>query len=483
MAAQKKNFKRPTPLNTDILHTDKPLPNDENSERAVLGAVITEPDTFYVTSEVFGGEPVFYSPKNQKIYDAITELVKNGIPIDPVNLSKTLRDKNAYEEVGGIEYIVQLQNSIASTANIESWCNTLRDKALTRKIIKALSIGLEKSYDPEEAPHSIIGTIENEIMEAQNFGSKNPIRKIDEIIKNDAFPYIDKILQKNRPEDVIETGFSDLNKLLGGGLQQGEMYVVAARPGVGKTSFALNLLTNVILPPYKIPAALFSMEMTAREIAQRLLYSRAEISKRDILDQSLTDHKRKQFHNDLTGAASEFKNVALFVDPTPALKVIDLKVRVKNLVRKHDVKLVVIDYLQLMHADSESYAESRQIEVSLISGGIKAIAKDMNIPIIVLAQLNRQTEQQKEGKPKLSNLRESGAIEQDADVVIFLHRDTQKQQTASQEESENGLDAELIVAKNRNGELGKIDMLFFPKITTFTQKQRFSKSDIPPPKN
>ncbi|HRR28741.1 MAG TPA: replicative DNA helicase, partial [Victivallales bacterium] len=424
---------------------NKTLPNDEISERAVLSAIITEPETYYISSEIFGQEPVFYYPKNQKIYDIITELVKNNIPIDVVNITKLLRDKGIYDEVGGIEYIVQLQHSIASTANIESWCNTLREKALMRKIIKALSIGIEKCYDPEQKASSVIGTVEEEILNAQNFGSKDPIRKMEEIIKSEAFPYIEKILKKIHPEDVIETGFSDLDDVLGGGLIPGEMYVIAARPGVGKTSFALNILCNMALNQPKIPVALFSMEMTAVEIAKRLLYSIAKVSKKDILDPTLSSERRKKLQVEITGAASKFKNVNFFIDPTPALKIVDLKVRAKNLVRKHNVKVIAIDYLQLMHADDESSAESRQIEVSLISGGIKAIAKELNIPVIVLAQLNRQAELQREGKPRASNLRESGSIEQDADVVILLHRDIQKQQNASPEEIENGLDAELIV--------------------------------------
>jgi replicative DNA helicase len=221
------------------------------------------------------------------------------------------------------------------------------------------------------------------------------------------------------------------------------------------------------------------MEMTSAEVAKRMLYSEARISRKDILDPSLNDDTRKRYQSKITGAASRFRNIGFFVDPTPALKVMDLRVRAKNLVRKHGVRLIAIDYLQLMHSDEESSADTRQIEVSLISGGIKSIAKDLNIPVLVLAQLNRQTEQQKEGKPRLSNLRESGAIEQDADVVMFLHRDTQKQQQATYEENENGLDAELTIAKNRNGELGKVDMLFFPRITLFTQKSRISREDQP----
>lgn len=462
-----------------VLHGDAPLPSDENSERAVLGAVLEDPNAAAIALEIFGSESVFHSPKNQKIFDAVADLVKKETPVDPVNLSKILRDKGVFEEVGGLEYIVQLQNSIATTANIESWCHNVRDKAVQRKVIKALSIGLERSYDPEQQPAAIIGMVEEEMLKAQLFGAKDPVMKMEDIIKNEAFPYIEKILAKERPDDVVETEFSDLDGLLGGGLKPGEMYVVAARPGVGKTSFALNVLTNIALSAKKHAVAIFSMEMTSAEVAKRMLYSEARISRKDILDPSLNDDTRKRYQSKITGAASRFRNVGFFVDPTPALKVMDLRVRAKNLVRKHGVRLIAIDYLQLMHSDEESSADTRQIEVSLISGGIKSIAKDLNIPVLVLAQLNRQTEQQKEGKPRLSNLRESGAIEQDADVVMFLHRDTQKQQQATYEENENGLDAELIIAKNRNGELGKVDMLFFPRITLFTQKSRISREDQP----
>lgn len=471
-AGEKKHF-------SGVLLSENPLPSDDNSERAVLGAILADPEVAPIAVEIFGDESVFYSPKHQKIFDAAKELLGNDIPIDPVNLSKILRDKGISDEIGGLEYLVQLQNAIATTANIESWCYNLRDKAVQRRVIRALSVGLERSYDPEEQPSSIIGKIEEELLKAQLFGAKDPIRRIDEIIKTEAFPYIEKILRKETPENVIESYFTDLDKCLGGGMKPGEMYVVAARPGVGKTSFALNILTNIALSPEKIPVALFSMEMTGAEIARRMLYSEARISRNDILDPSLTEDSRKMYQSKITGAASRFRNAGFFVDPTPALKVMDLRVRAKNLVRKHGVKLIAIDYLQLMHSDEQSNSDTRQIEVALISGGIKSIAKDLNIPIIVLAQLNRQTEQQKEGKPKLSNLRESGAIEQDADVVMFLHRDTQKQQQATMDEHRNGLDAELLIAKNRNGEMGRVELLFFPKITLFAQKGRISEEDQP----
>ncbi|HPN84476.1 MAG TPA: replicative DNA helicase [Victivallales bacterium] len=462
-----------------VLHGETPLPSDENSERAVIGSIITDPDAASVAIEIFGDEPVFFSPKNQKIFDVSRELLKKEIPIDPVNLSKALKDEGVFDEVGGVEYLVQLQNSIATTANIESWCHNVREKAIQRKIIRSLSVALERSYDPQEQPANIIGKIDEELVKAQLLGTKDPVRKIDEVIKNEAFPYIEKILRKEKPEALIETLYPDLDKRLGGGMKPGEMYVIAARPGVGKTSFALNVLTNVALSPERTPVAMFSMEMTAAEIARRLLYTEAKISRNDILDPSLSDSNRNSMQSRITGAASRFKNAAFFIDPTPALKIMDLRVRVKNLIRKHGIKLIAVDYLQLMHSDEQSNSDTRQIEVSLISGGIKAIAKDLNIPVIVLAQLNRQTEQQKEGKPKLSNLRESGAIEQDADVVMFLHRDTQKQQDATRQEEDEGLFSELIIAKNRNGEMGKSELLFFPKITLFVQKGRFSKEDLP----
>jgi replicative DNA helicase len=461
------------------LPDDRPLPSDENSERVVLGAMLSDEDAVSAAIEKFLREDVFYSPRNQKIYDAMCELVEKNKPVDPVNLCNILRDNGILEEVGGEEYLIQLQNSVATTANIESWCDNVRDKAIQRRVIRALSVALDKCYDVEESPSTIIGQIETELLKAQHLESRDTVRPIGDVILKEAFPYIDKILRREKPENVVETHFSDLDKFFGGGMMPGEMYVLAARPGVGKTSLAINVITQVALSPQKIPAVFFSMEMTAAEIARRMLYSESKVSKNDILDPSLNNETRNILKNRITAAASILQKAQIFIDPTPALKIMDLRTRVKRLVQKNNVRFVVIDYLQLMHSDDHSSADTRQIEVSLISGGIKAIAKELGIPILVLAQLNRQTEQQKEGKPRLSNLRESGSIEQDADVVMFLHRNMDKAKEATLDEKQAGLEAELIIEKNRNGEIGRVKLLFFERWTTFTPEKRFSHDDIP----
>jgi replicative DNA helicase len=462
-----------------FLPSDKPLPYDENLERAVLGAILADEDAAETAMEKFSEDNVFYFPRHRTIFEEIRELMKKDAPVEPVNLCGGLREKGVLDEIGGEEYIVQLQHSVATTAHIESWCIKLRAKAIQRELIKALSITIDKCYDPEASPESLAGEIELEFLKAQRLDSGNAIRCLGEVIKNEAFPYIDKILRKEKPENIIETHFSDLDRFLGGGMREGEMYVLAARPGVGKTSFAINILTQTALSAAKVPVVFFSMEMTAAEIARRMLYTEAQVSRKEILDPSLNNETRNRFKTKITGAASTFGKVPIFIDPTPALKVMDMRARIKKLIREHGVKFVVIDYLQLMRSEEQSSADVRQIEVSLISGGIKAMAKDLKVPILVVAQLNRQTEQQKGGRPKLSNLRESGAIEQDADVVMFLHRDTDKQKTATIEEELNGFEAELIIEKNRNGEPGYVPLLFFPRITQFTQARRISKDDQP----
>ena len=254
------------------------------------------------------------------------------------------------------------------------------------------------------------------------------------------------------------------------------MFVIAARPSVGKTSLALSIIRNVAFRAQPRRAILFfTMDMTDEQIARRILCAEAGVSERDFRDKT---QSREEWHR-ITMAASLLNNAQIYIDSTPAMKVMEMRARARRLKSQAQIDLIVIDYLQLMRADVEKKNDNRQQEVSMISAGIKTLAKELKVPVLVLAQLNSAAETQKDGIPKLSDLRESGSIEQDADMVGFIHRNTEKQKEASQEEMINGLDAEFIIEKNRNGEPGRIPLSFFPLLASFGSRSRYSDEDVP----
>lgn len=476
--AEKQKGQTNTGRSSGILHEDKPLPHDLNLERSILGAMLLDPQPAVdIAVEKFGSTSTFYSPIHQKIYDCIYNLHKKGMGIDLISVSKALSDIGALEEIGGDIYLAEMQNLIATAANIETWCQMLHDMAVLRRLISACTIATEKCYDADKDVGEVLDEVERSILGARELGMKSDLREIKEIIYSSAMPYLEKLSKKDETVAGIPTGFPDLDEIIIG-LKPGEMFVLAARPSIGKTALALNIVSNLALhATHPSSVAVFTMEMTAEQIARRLLCSEAGFSEKDFYNKSVSPADWRK----VTGAASRLKNAKIYIDPTPGLKVLELRAKARRLKSRSGVNLIVIDYLQLMHADIDKRNETRQLEVAMISSGIKSLAKELNIPILVVAQLNRQAELQSTGRPRLSNLRESGAIEQDADIVAFLHRDRDAHKEATREAQLKGLDAELIIEKNRNGEIGKIDLFFFPITMIFRckKKEYFNNEDVP----
>ncbi len=455
---------------TTRLDGDRPLPHSLKIEKAVLGAVLLDSSCFYEAVERFGNAKVFYDPANQKIYDAALELNQEGAQIDHMTVSSKLEKQGILERIGGDSYLAELQGLVPTTAHMESWCNLVYEHAVLRELINSCSQSINSCYDTEKEASQILDDVESLILKARDLGVRHSLRDIESLVM-DAFTYLDLLGKKDESITGISTGFPGFdNRIIG--MKKGEMIVIAARPSVGKTSFAANIVSNVALKKTdrQFSVAVFTMEMTAEQIVRRLLCAEAGVSEKDILNKG--GIHGADFHR-LTTAASVLKKARIFIDPTPSLRVMELRAKARRLKQRHKIDLIVIDYLQLMRADMVSKSETRQIEVSLISSGIKSLAKELEVPIVVLAQLNRAAEQQRDGIPKLSNLRESGAIEQDADIVAFLHRDTEAHRLASEEDKIKGLEAMLIIAKNRNGETGVEDLSFFPKTMKFTSRQKY----------
>ncbi len=465
---RKKNFQKENVATVVKTIGDKPLPHNLKFEKSVLGAILVDGNCLDEAIERFGSSKVFFSSANQKIYDSMLLLHGKDIQIDIITIGKSLSDQGVFTEVGGDIYLAELQQSVATTAHMESWCETVYELAVLRELINACNNSITQCFDTEKDVGEILDSVERSILTARDLGAKDVVKSIKDLVHN-SVEYFHKLKNKDETVTGILTGYPGLDEKITG-LKRGEMFVLAARPSIGKTSFALNILANVALrrrdPPFSV--VMYSLEMTDEQLTRRLLCCEAGISEKEFTN-SITNAD----WNKITNAASTIMKAKVFIDPTPSLKIMELRAKARRLRKREKIDLIIIDYLQLMRADTVSKSDTRQIEVSLISSGIKSLAKELDVPILVLAQLNRAAEQQRDGIPKLSNLRESGAIEQDADIVAFLHRDIEAHREASEDEKSRGLDAQLIIAKNRNGDIGKEELVFFPKIMRFRSKRKY----------
>lgn len=473
------------------IHDDRPLPHDPEAEGAVLGALLLEPKPlmeyaieilgsaklFYDNEKKKGKKApvaVFYNPRHQRIYSTLCQLHDDQIDIDLITLCNTLSKKQALEFVGGEAYLAELMNSVATTAHFETWCRMVRDFSILRSLISTCETVKDKCYDSDSAVTDLLDQVEQEVLEVGQMEQRSETMHLKDIINNDedgAVNYLLNMMDKEESIAGIPTAFPGLDDLITG-LKPGEMFVLAARPSIGKTSLALNMMCNIALHQgHPRAVGFFSLEMTSRQLAVRLLCTESGFSERDFYDGNVTNITK------ITTAASKLAKASIYIDPTPALRIRELRSKARRMQSMYGIQAIFIDYLQLMKAEIRS--DNRQEEVATISSGIKALAKELNIPIVVLAQLNREVEKSATGMPKLSHLRESGAIEQDADIVAFLHRERDTQKEASPEYLTKGIESKLIVEKNRNGRTGEVDLLFFPKLMLFRCSSRIPDEDVP----
>ena len=388
-------------------------------------------------------------------------------------MAHRLKTLGKLDAVGGELFLAELDGAISTTVNIESWCLILRKYATLRKLIDVCSESLLKCYDQDADAGQLVEQIETDIYKVRNDQEKSSNVEVQDIIA-DEFRELMKIYN-GEIEVGIPTGYAQLDAYTGG-LKAGEMFVLAARPSIGKTSLALNLIRNLVLPtrsPHPRRVAFFSLEMTAAQIARRLLCTEAGLSESVFWNKSFLDSDLTK----MTNAVSAFQKAKLFIDATGGLPIAELRAKARRLKMKEHIDCVVIDYLQLMHADGRT--DSRQQEVAEISSGIKTLAKDLKIPVLVLAQLNREVDKTAGAgaRPKLAHLRESGTIEQDADIVTFLHRNRDDAKEVSS--ADQSVDAEWIIEKNRNGRTGILKLLFFPTKMEFIAAAPYKEEDCP----
>ena len=454
-----------------MLNLDRPKPHNEEAEIAVLGAMLFSTEAASAAIGALKLENAFYRPAHQTIFNTMVELAagKGEVALDALVVSDHLERNGKLEEVGGRAYIAQLMDSVPTAANIEYYIDIVKQNAILRHIIATCTETIQRCYGAEDDVHALLDNIEQKIFEMTGMNETKDLMEVQPLVR-DAVDYLEKLINGNPDILGLRTGF-DVDKMITG-LKPGEMFVLAARPSIGKTALALNMATNIALNhSHSAAVGIFSLEMPALSLILRMICSESRVGLAEFRNKTINQSRWQ----DITRAASDLSKAKIVIDDTGAIDILELRAKARRMKAKYGVEVIFVDYLQLIRAHTKSNA-SRENEVSMISGSLKAMAKELNIPVVVLAQLNRQAEQGE--KPKLSQLRESGAIEQDADVVALLHREREKQHEQKDDDN-SGLLSELIVAKNRNGATGTVNLLFFPKYTRFENKANADSGDVP----
>jgi replicative DNA helicase len=428
---------------------DRLPPHSIESEMCLLASMMLEKDMIGQAVQLIDRES-FYQADHQIIYDVLVKLYEMNRPIDSVILFEELVKRQLLDEVGGTSYIAQILNSVPSSAHGMHYAGIVREKAMLRQLIAASNDILRDSYAPYEQADIVLDKAERRIFEiAQKKvgGSMEPMEKV----LHEVFEMIE-----NRGQRGLITGFHELDDMLNG-LQKGEMIIVAARPSMGKTALAMNMI-EYIAADLRLPCAVFSLEMSKQQLAQRMLCSRGRIDAHKLRKGMLNS----QEYTTLATVVGELAKAPVWVDDSAGLTPLELRAKARRLKLQHDVKCIMIDYMQLMDNPGP---ESRQQQISEISRAVKSVARELNIPVICLSQLNRMTEGREGHRPRMSDLRESGSIEQDADVVMLLHREDYYRMSEQDFQPDNI--AEIIVAKQRNGPTGTIKLTFDNRTTRF----------------
>lgn len=464
MAEQKRRqstrTSRPQPV-ADVEHLQ---PQATELEKVVLGALMVESDAYSLVSEILRPES-FYEHRHQLIYQAISTLAIQQHPVDILTVTEQLKKTGDLEEVGGPFYVTQLSGMVASSAHIEFHARIIAQKFLARELITFTSNIQTKAFDESIDVDDLMQEAEGKLFEISQQNMKKDYTQINPVIK-EAYELLQKAAARTDGLSGLSSGFHDLDKLTSG-WQNSDLIIIAARPAMGKTAFVLSMAKNIAVDA-RVPVALFSLEMSNVQLVNRLIVNVCGITGDKIKSGQLAPYEWGQLDYKL----KDLYDAPLFVDDTPSLSVFELRTKARRLVREHNVKVIIIDYLQLMNASGMSYG-NRQEEVSTISRSLKGLAKELNIPIIALSQLNRGVESREgnEGKrPQLSDLRESGAIEQDADMVCFIHRP----EYYKIYKDGNGNDlrgmAEIIIAKHRNGAVDTVLLRFESEYARFRNR-------------
>jgi replicative DNA helicase len=468
-----KRARRRKPTSTEAARADRLPPHSPEAEQGVLGCILLSPnECMGVCIEKFkSGAEVFYDLRHQTIFTTLAAMYDSREAIDVITLQQRLKDQQLLEQIGGIPYLSILPDTVPSAANLSYYADIVQEKYLLRKMIHVCTDVVGRVYDFEGEVDALMDEVERDILRISESRVQSQTTTIKELVKK-AINTIEDFHQRQGVLTGIATGFTDLDKMTSG-FHGGEMIVIAARPSVGKTSLAMNIAEHVSIDQ-RLPVGVFSLEMTSESLVLRMLCSRSRVNLRSVRDGFLAERDFPK----LTGSAGKLANAPLFIDDSSGLSILQLRAKARRMQQQYGIKLFVIDYLQLLHSTSRR-AENRQQEIADISSGIKSLAKELSVPVIVLSQLNRELERDKDRKPRLSDLRESGSIEQDADVVGLLYRPSKDEEESAAPADEEAEKVNLLIAKQRNGPTGDVNLTFLKAYTRFESAAKVSDEDVP----
>ncbi|NWF92340.1 MAG: replicative DNA helicase [Syntrophaceae bacterium] len=443
-------------MNDVDLSSHKLPPQNIEAEQSVLGGILIENEAINKVTEILTPDD-FYRDAHRKIFNALVNLSERDEPADLITLTNELRKMDHLDSVGGASYLASLIDSVPTAANIEYYAKIVKEKAILRKLIETSTEIITQSYEDRTDVESFLDEAERAIFQISEHRVRPSFFSIRDIVK-ESFKTIERLYEKKELVTGVPSGFKDLDRMTAG-FQPSDLIIVAGRPSMGKTAFCLNIVQYAAIEK-RIPVAIFSLEMSKEQLVIRMLCSEAQVEGSRLRTGFLTESDWPK----LTLAAGNLSDAPIFIDDTAALSILELRAKARRLNAEHGLGMIVIDYLQLMKGRTK--AESRQQEISEISRSLKALAKELNIPVIAVSQLSRKTEERRDFRPQLSDLRESGAIEQDADLILFLYRDELYNRS---EDNPNRGKAEVIIGKQRNGPIGRVELAFLDKYTSFKE--------------
>jgi replicative DNA helicase len=443
---------------SELLMADRLPPQNIEAEQAVIGAIFLEPTALTLASEILIPED-FYRAAHQKIFNAMLKLNDSGKAVDLITVTEELAATKVLEDIGGVSYLSEVAGSVPTAANIEYYANIVGEKALLRKLIRTATGIAQDGYSREDEVEALLSEAEKSIMEVAQRRNAGAFHNIKDVLVR-TYDNIETLHQRTGDVTGIPTGFAELDRMTAG-FQRNDLIIVGARPSVGKTAFALNIAQNVAVKSGE-NVAIFSLEMGAEQLVMRMLCAEGNIDAQRLRTGSLTDEDWGK----LTMAMGSLSDAGIFIDDTPGVRISDLQAKCRRLKQEHGLGMILIDYLQLILGSGRG-GENRQQEVSEISRSLKQLARELQVPVIALSQLSRGVEQRQDKRPMMSDIRESGSIEQDADIVAFLYRDDYYDK-----ESENKNIIEIIIAKQRNGPTGTVSLAFVKEYNKFVNLER-----------
>jgi replicative DNA helicase len=442
-------------------------PHNIEAEQSVIGAIFLDPESFSTASEILMPED-FFRAGHQRIFSAMVQLADKGEPIDIVTVTSFLHNRKELDEAGGVSYLSDVAGSVPTAANIGYYSKIVEEKAMLRRLIRTATDIVTSGFEREDEVDEVLNEAEKSILEVSSRQNTGAFKSIKDVLI-EVYDDIEKLHHQSGDVTGIASGFRDLDRLTSG-FQPNDLIIVAARPSVGKTAFALNVAQNVAVNTDE-NVAIFSLEMGAEQLVSRMLCAEGNIDAQRLRNGQL----QADDWSKLTMAMGSLSNAGIYIDDSPGIRVAEIRSKCRRLKQEHGLGMILIDYLQLIQGSANS-KENRQQEVSEISRSLKALARELNVPLIALSQLSRGVESRQDKRPMMSDLRESGSIEQDADIVGFLYRDDYYDT-----ESEKQNIIEIIISKQRNGPVGSVELAFVKEYNKFVDlDHRYQESDVPP---